>query len=68
MIVKDFDCAVLCGHRNEADQNEAFRNNSSTKKWPDSDHNELPSKAVVPFPVDWENLDRSYRRDFCQAK
>lgn len=61
-VIKDFDCSVLCGHRSEAEQNEAFRNNNSTKKYPDSKHNQVPSIAidVVPYPIDWENLNRFY--------
>ena len=55
-----FDCSVLCGHRNEADQNEAYRTKKSTKSFPNSKHNTLPSKAidVAPYPLNWENLDR----------
>jgi len=61
-VVKHFDCSVLCGHRAEEEQNEAFRNNGSTLKWPDSKHNRKPSKAVdvVPYPIDWEKLNRFY--------
>ena len=61
-VVKGFDCSVTCGHRNEEEQNEAFRANRSTKKWPNSNHNTEPSIAVdvVPYPIDWENLKRFY--------
>ncbi len=61
-VVRKFDCSVLCGHRNEEDQNQAFRNNRSKVKWPDGKHNTTPSEAidVVPYPVDWENLNRFY--------
>ena len=62
VVVKEFDCSVLCGHRSESDQNEVFRTNNSTKKWPDSKHNKMPSNAVdvVPYPIDWNNLNRFY--------
>jgi peptidoglycan L-alanyl-D-glutamate endopeptidase CwlK len=61
-VVKTFDCSVLCGHRNEEEQNEAYRNNHSTLKWPESKHNRKPSRAVdvVPYPINWENLNRFY--------
>lgn len=61
-VVNHFDCTVLCGHRSEEEQNEAFRANRSTLKWPDSKHNFNPSRAVdvVPYPIDWENLKRFY--------
>jgi peptidoglycan L-alanyl-D-glutamate endopeptidase CwlK len=61
-VVKNFDCSVLCGHRSEEDQNEAFRANRSKLKFPDSKHNFKPSRAVdvVPYPIDWGNLNRFY--------
>ena len=62
-VIKDFDCTIICGHRNEADQNKAFADGKSKLKWPDSKHNTSPSKAVdvVPYPVDWLNI-RSFER------
>lgn len=62
-VVKEFDCSVLCGHRNREDQNKAFADNKSKVSWPNSKHNQLPSKAVdvVPYPIDWDDTDRFYR-------
>lgn len=59
-VVKHFDCSVLCGHRGEAEQNEAFRSGTSTQRWPASKHNSLPSKAVdvAPYPVKWDDVER----------
>jgi peptidoglycan L-alanyl-D-glutamate endopeptidase CwlK len=50
----DIPFKVLTGHRNEADQNKAFAEGKSQKRWPDGEHNALPSKAidVVPIYVD----------------
>ncbi len=50
---------VLCGHRNEADQNAAFASGHSKDTWPHSRHNALPSQAVdiAPLPIDWGNLE-----------
>ena len=37
--IKVVDFSIICGLRNEQDQDEAFRNNKSTKQFPDSRHN-----------------------------
>ena len=61
-VVKEYDCTVLCGHRGKEEQDEAFATEMSTKRWPDSKHNQVPSLAVdvVPyFPgvkIDWKDL------------
>lgn len=51
------DITVLCGFRDEKEQEAAFASGLSTKRWPDSKHNVLPSMAVdaVPYPVDWKD-------------
>lgn len=65
-VIKDYGCSILCGYRNEADQNEAFSKGNSKLKYPDSKHNQMPSLAVdvVPCPVNWnsnkENLCKLY--------
>jgi peptidoglycan L-alanyl-D-glutamate endopeptidase CwlK len=53
------DLKVICGYRNEADQNKAFAEGKSKLKWPKSAHNSHPSMAidVVPLPLDWNNID-----------
>jgi|SRR5688572_1284174 len=57
------DLTVLCGHRGEVEQNQAYRDGTSKKKWPESDHNQLPSPAVdvTAFPVDWKDTIRQAR-------
>lgn len=50
-IPKRFDYSIVCGHRNQADQEEAFRTKRSTKHWPDGEHNTLPSRALDFKPV-----------------
>ncbi len=49
------DVSVACGHRGEAEQNEAFQRGASKLRWPRSKHNARPSRAVDvwPHPVDW---------------
>lgn len=61
-VVAAYDCTVICGHRGKEAQNEAFRTGASKKQWPESNHNDLPSRAVdvAPYPIDWKNLKRFY--------
>lgn len=60
--IKHIDFVVMVGHRNQADQDEAFRTGKSQKKWPDGNHNALPSRAVDIAPwfpdakLDWGDL------------
>lgn len=51
-VIKDFDCAVICGHRGRADQDKAFAEGKSKLQWPNSKHNKTPSLAVdcAPWP------------------
>ncbi|MGB0683388.1 MAG: M15 family metallopeptidase [Magnetovibrionaceae bacterium] len=59
-IAEGPDFSVLCGHRNEADQNKAVAEGRSKTPWPRSKHNGLPSKAVdiAPYPIDWNDTNR----------
>jgi peptidoglycan L-alanyl-D-glutamate endopeptidase CwlK len=61
--IKERDFTVLCGHRTEEEQEDAVRRKTSTKHWPDSLHNQMPSKAVdiAPYPVDWNDTARFAR-------
>jgi peptidoglycan LD-endopeptidase CwlK len=56
---KLFDFTIVCGHRGQAEQDAAFfaRPQRSTKRWPDSKHNQDPSTAVdiAPFPIYWDD-------------
>lgn len=58
--VKHFDCRVLCGHRNQAEQDQAFHDGNSETPWPRSKHNTQPSVAVdvAPYPIDWKDTAR----------
>lgn len=55
--IKYYNFSIVCGHRNEKDQNQAYDDRLSTKRWPNSRHNTLPSEAVdvAPYPIDWNN-------------
>ena len=60
ILLDDFDHTILCGHRNEEDQNEAYDEGKSQLQWPDGKHNEYPSIAVdvIPCPIDWRDRER----------
>jgi peptidoglycan L-alanyl-D-glutamate endopeptidase CwlK len=59
-LAKQMDIAVLCGFRNERDQQSAFIAGNSKLQWPRSKHNKVPSLAVdiAPKPIDWENIEK----------
>jgi len=50
------DISLVCGFRNQKEQNEAFENGFSKVRWPDGKHNKQPSTAVDlqphPMPAD----------------
>ena len=54
-----FDFTIICGHRDQAAQNEAFATGASKVRWPDSTHNSFPSRAVDVAPwqpgIDWRD-------------
>jgi peptidoglycan L-alanyl-D-glutamate endopeptidase CwlK len=58
--VRNFDFAVICGHRGEAEQAAAFARGVSKARWLQSPHNFAPALAfdAVPWPLDWGNLER----------
>lgn len=55
-LIKEMDVVVICGHRGEKEQNEAFDRGYSRVRWPNSKHNKTPSLAmdVCPYPINWE--------------
>lgn len=52
------DISLICGHRTQKEQNEAFDNNFSKLRWPHGKHNRLPSIAVdlQPYPMPENNF------------
>jgi peptidoglycan L-alanyl-D-glutamate endopeptidase CwlK len=62
-VIKYRDCIILCGHRGQAEQIEAYQNGRSKVKWPNSKHNKKPSLAVdvAPYPIDWQDKERFIR-------
>jgi peptidoglycan L-alanyl-D-glutamate endopeptidase CwlK len=57
ITVEDYDCSVICGHRDQVAQDQAYHAGLSQVQWPDGMHNKVPSLAadVVPFPLDWND-------------
>lgn len=57
-VIKHTDCSILYGHRNCAEQEEAFTNGRSKAHYGQSFHNYFPSLAVdaMPWPINWEDL------------
>lgn len=49
-IAHGWDHTIIEAHRGEAEQNAARRAGRSTKSWPNSKHNQLPSPAVDAAP------------------
>jgi len=48
--IEGFDFKIICGFRGQAEQDAAFLNGKSTKRWPDSNHNIRPSLGVDVAP------------------
>ena len=49
-VVKHFDCSIICGHRNEEEQDKVFYDGKSKVQFPNSKHNSTPSRAVDVAP------------------
>lgn len=59
-VIAGFDITVLCGHRTQVEQMKAYHEGRTQRKWPESLHNQNPSRAidVCPYPIDWEDRER----------
>lgn len=53
-VIKVFDYSVICGYRNEEDQNKAYSEGKTQVQWPNGKHNKNPSMAfdAYPYPID----------------
>jgi peptidoglycan L-alanyl-D-glutamate endopeptidase CwlK len=57
---------IVCGHRGEQEQNEAYDKGFSKLKFPNSKHNKTPSLAVDVVPlkhggvIDWKDQHEFY--------
>lgn len=61
-VIKNMDCTILTGFRNQEDQEKAFTENNTQLHWPNGKHNSNPSMAIdaTPYPYDDKNLNRIY--------
>lgn len=52
--------SIICGHRGQGAQEQAFISGKSMLQWPRSKHNKTPSEAVdvMPWPIDWNDIER----------
>jgi peptidoglycan L-alanyl-D-glutamate endopeptidase CwlK len=53
------DISITCGYRSKAEQDKAYEDGFSKLKWPESQHNKRPSRAVdvVPYPEKWSSVE-----------
>ena len=60
LVVQDFDCTIIEGHRDKDRQNRMVDEGKSQVHWPDGKHNIVPSLAVdvCPYPVVWDDRER----------
>ena len=59
-VIKNYDCSVIEGHRDENRQNKLYKEGKTQVKFPNGRHNAYPSLAVdcVPYPIDWTDRER----------
>ena len=59
-VIKEVDCIVIEGHRNEDRQEKLFKEGKTKAHYGQSKHNSNPSLAIdiVPYPVDWNDRER----------
>ena len=58
-VILGYDNTIVCGHRGQLEQEEAFVNGYSQLQWPNSKHNQYPSNAVDAVPYEKNHLDWS---------
>lgn len=63
IVAQVMDCTIICGHREEEEQNRAYAIGKSQLQYPDSTHNSKPSKGVdaAPYPIDWNGINDFYK-------
>ena len=58
-VIQNFDCTIVCGHRDKEAQDRAFAEDKSKLKYPRSKHNKIPSEAVDAAPYEKTGIDWS---------
>ncbi len=51
------DHTIVFGHRGEVEQNGCFAAGTSDKRWPESEHNSIPSRAIDARPYPYDEKD-----------
>lgn len=64
-VVKSFDCSVLEGLRTPERQRELFEADPPRTHTLNSKHLTGEAVDVVPYPIDWEDVERQYRFAAC---
>ena len=49
-VIKEWDCTVVCGFRDQQNQHQAFLEGKSKLDWPNSTHNVFPSRGIDVIP------------------
>jgi peptidoglycan L-alanyl-D-glutamate endopeptidase CwlK len=59
-VVREFDCTILEGHRDQERQDRMVEEGKSQVRWPDGKHNTVLSMAVdvTPYPIAWDDRER----------
>ena len=60
IVIKRYDCTVLCGRRDKAKQEKAYTDKKSKVRYPNSTHNRFPSRGIdvspYPIPKNWGRI------------
>jgi len=61
-LIKDYDVAIICGHRSKEEQDKAVADGASKTNFPNSKHNSKPSLGIDAafWPIDWNDHGRHY--------
>lgn len=72
-VIQDYDCTIICGHRDKPEQDKAFAEGKSKLRYPNSKHNRIPSWAVDAAPyepgqgIDWTPRQMAYFAGYVKA-
>lgn len=67
LAITRYDFSVICGERSQEDQDYAYDNGFSRRRWPNSKHNVTPERPLsaavdlAPYPILWQDAVR-----FCE--
>jgi peptidoglycan L-alanyl-D-glutamate endopeptidase CwlK len=58
-VILEFDCTIVCGHRDKKEQDKAVAEGKSKLPYPQSKHNSSPSMAIDAAPFENGKIDWS---------